>query len=121
MRRRNAGTARATYLKWLQDLEALYGGDRFGHSWAAEITAVQAGEPIIVEHGYEIDLPPNTGPFCLEPDGTITPVEPVYRDPDAPLRTVIGHRRPDRTMVQREPPHDRATHPVRANQKPHLP
>jgi len=26
----------------------------------------------------------------------------VYRDPDAPSRTVIGHRRPDRTMVNEE-------------------
>jgi len=102
VRRRNASAARATYLKWLQLLERLYGEGRFGHSWAAEITAVQAGELIIIEHGYEIDLPPNTGPFCLEPDGTITAVEPVYCDPDAPLRTVIGQRRPDGTMVNEE-------------------
>ena len=102
MRRRNASAARATYLEWLQLLERLYGEGRFGHSWAAEIAAIQAGEPIIVEHGYEIELPPNTGPFCLEPDGTITPVEPVYRDPNAPRRTVIGHRRPDGTLVNEE-------------------
>ncbi len=103
MRRRNAGTARATYLKWLQDLEALYGGDRFGHSWAAEIAAGQAGAPVIVGNGYEIDLlPPYSGPFCLEPDGTITPVEPVYRDPDAALRTTVGYRRPDGSMVDEQ-------------------
>ena len=69
MRRRNAGTARATYLKWLQLLEGLYGRGRFGCSWAAEIAAIQAGKPVVVQHGYEIDLlPPFSGPFCLESD-----------------------------------------------------
>ncbi len=83
-------------------MERLYGGPKFGYPFAPQITALKAGKPLVVAHGYEIDLPPDSGPFCLEPGGTITPVEPVYRDPDAPSRTVIGHRRPDRTMVNEE-------------------
>ena len=34
-------------------------------------------------------------------DGTITPVTDVL-DPNAAMPTVIGHRRPDRTMVNEE-------------------
>jgi len=87
----------------LERLEHLYGGPEFGCPFAAQITALKAGNPVVVRNGYEIDLlPPYSGPFCLEPDGTITPVEPVYRDPDVPLRTVIDHRRPDGTVVSEE-------------------
>ena len=101
MRRRGTGGGiRAEYLAELERLEHLYGGPAFGHPFAAQITALKVGNPVIVRNGYEIDLlPPYSGPFCLEPDGTITAVEPVYRDPNAPLRTVIDHRRPDGTMV----------------------
>ncbi len=63
-------------------------GPEFGHPFAAQITALKAGKPVVVRNGYEIDLlPPYSGPFCLEPDGTIAAVEPVYRDLDAALRT----------------------------------
>ncbi len=103
MRRRGTGGGiRAEYVAELERLEHLYGGPAFGQPFAAQITALKAGKPVIVPHGYEIDLPPDSGPFCLEPDGTITPVEPVYRDPDAPMRTVIDHRRPDGTVVSEE-------------------
>jgi len=101
-RRGRGGGIRAEYLVELERLERLYGGPAFGYPFAAQIAALKAGKPVIVPHGYEIDLPPDSGPVCLEPDGTITPVEPVYRDPDAPLRTVIGHRRPDGKMVNEE-------------------
>jgi len=101
-RRGRGGGIRAEYLVELERLEHLYGGPKFGYPFAAQITALKAGEPVIVPHGYEIDLPPDSGPFCLEPDGTITPVEPVYRDPDVPLPTVIDHRRPDGTVVSEE-------------------
>ncbi len=103
MRRRGTGGGiRAEYVAELERLERLYGGPEFGQPFAAQIAALKAGKPVIVPHGYEIDLPPDSGPVCLEPDGTITPVEPVYRDPDAPLRTVIDHRRPDGTVVSEE-------------------
>jgi len=101
-RRGRGGGIRAEYLAELERLEHLYGGPKFGQPFAAQIAALKAGKPVIVPHGYEIDLPPDSGPVCLEPDGTITPVEPVYRDPDAPLRTVIDHRRPDGTVVSEE-------------------
>jgi len=101
-RRGTGGGIRAEYVAELERLEHLYGGPAFGQPFAAQITALKAGKPVIVPHGYEIDLPPDSGPFCLEPDGTITPVEPVYRDPDAPMRTVIDHRRPDGTVVSEE-------------------
>ncbi len=103
MRRRGRGGGiRAEYLAELERLEHLYGGPEFGHPFAAQITALKAGKPVIVPHGYEIDLPPDSGPFCLEPDGTITPVEPVYRDPDAALRTTVGYRRPDGSLVDEQ-------------------
>jgi len=97
-RRGKGGGIRAEYLAELERLEHLYGGPKFGHPFAAQITALKAGEPVIVPHGYEIDLPPDSGPFCLEPDGTITPVTDVL-DPNAAMPTVIGRRRPDGTMV----------------------
>jgi hypothetical protein len=61
--------------------------------------AVDAGDPVVVRHGYEIDLlPPYSGPWCVEPDGSLTAVEPVY-DPNAAMATVTGYRRPDGSMV----------------------
>jgi len=78
-------------------------GAEFGDPFGPQLALVKAGAPVIVGNGYEIDLlPPYSGPFCLEPDGTITPVEPVYRDPDAALRTTVGYRRPDGSMVDEQ-------------------
>lgn len=57
--------------------------------------ALAAGLPVIVRHGWEIDLEPDAGPFVLEPDGTLVDVVPVYAEPAARPRTVIGYRRPD--------------------------
>lgn len=66
----------------------------------ARLEALEAGRPVVVQHGYEIDLlPPFSGPFVLEPDGTLSPCEPVYADPSAPVRTVTGYRRPDGSPV----------------------
>jgi len=99
-RRGRGGGIRAEYLVELERLEHLYGGPEFGYPFAAQIAALKAGKPVVVGNGYEIDfLPPYSGPFCLEADGTITAVEPVYRDPDAAVRTTVGYRRPDGTMV----------------------
>ncbi len=101
MRRRGAGgDIRAKYLAELERLENHYGGPTLGEPFAAQIIALKAGKPVIVGNGYEIDLlPPYSGPFCLEPDGTVTAVEPVYHDPNAPRHTVVGYRRPDGTVV----------------------
>ena len=101
-RRRKGGGVRARYLTELERMERLYGGPKFGYPFAAQITALKAGEPVIVTHGYEIDLPPDSGPFCLEPDGAITPVTDVL-DPIAAMPTVIGHRRPDGSLVRSKP------------------
>jgi len=61
----------------------------------------KVGNPVVVRNGYEFDLlPPYSGPLCLEPDGTIAAVEPVYRDPNAAMPTVVGHRRPDGSLVR---------------------
>jgi len=111
-RRGRGGGIRAEYLAELERLEHLYGGPEFGHPFAAQITALKAGRPVIVQNGYEIDLlPPYSGPFCLEPDGTITAVEPVYRDPNAAIPTVVGHRRPDGSLVVRTHAHAPHDHP----------
>lgn len=59
----------AVDLRRMADIERKLGAD----PWAArELAKLAAGEPVIVQHGWEIDLePPHSGPFCLEPDGTI--------------------------------------------------
>ncbi len=63
--------------------------------------AIEAGLPVIVQHGYEIDmLPPMSGPFVVEPDGSVALVEPVCVDtPGSEFPTVLGYRRPDGSMV----------------------
>lgn len=38
--------------------------------------------------------------YCLESDGRVTPVEPVYVDPDAKPRHVNDCRRPDGSLVR---------------------
>ncbi len=105
MRRRGRGGGiRAEYLAELERLEHLYGGPEFGHPFAAQITALKAGKPVIVRNGYEVDLlPPYSGPFCLEADGTVTAVVPIYQDPTAAVRTAVGYRRPDGSVVGRTP------------------
>ncbi len=112
MRRRGRGGGiRAEYLAELERLEHLYGGPEFGHPFAAQITALKAGSPVVVRNGYEIDLlPPYSGPLCLESDGTITPVTDVL-DPNATMPTVVGHRRPDGSLVVRTHAHTPPDHP----------
>ncbi len=94
-------------------MEHLYGGPMFGQPFAAQIAALKAaGKPVIVGNGYEIDLLPlYSGPFCLEPDGTIAAVEPVYRDPNAAIPTVVGYRRRDGSLVVRTHAHTPHDHP----------
>jgi len=99
-RRGRGGGIRAEYLAELERLEHLYGGPAFGYPFAAQITALKAGKPVIVQNGYEIDLlPPYSGPFCLEPDGAITAVTGVL-DPNAAMPTVVGYHRPDGSLVR---------------------
>jgi hypothetical protein len=43
-------------------------------------------------------MPPYSGPWCLEPDGSVVAVEPVY-DPNAAMTTVIGYRRLDGSPI----------------------
>lgn len=39
----------------------------------AERLAVLSGQPVVVAHGYEIDvMPPYSGPWLLNRDGTVT-------------------------------------------------
>lgn len=63
--------------------------------------ALAAGRPVIVRHGWEIDLPPSSGPFVVEADGTVAAVEPVYADVTAPVLTCVGYRRVDGSLVER--------------------
>jgi hypothetical protein len=76
-----------------------YGCFSFPVPWTAELARLEAGEPVIVSHGYQIDLDTQSGPYCLEADGTVTEVESVYADSDAKTLTVTGYRRPDGSMV----------------------
>ncbi len=56
MRRRGTGgDIRAKYLAELERLENHYGGPTLGEPFAAQITALKAGKPVIVGNGYEIE------------------------------------------------------------------
>lgn len=63
--------------------------------------ALAAGRAVIVRHGWEVDLPPDSGPFVLESDGTVGEVVPVHADESAPVLTCVGYRRADGSLVER--------------------
>ncbi len=65
------------------------------------LARLEAGEAMVTR-GSDIDVTPPNADFCLESDGTVTPVEAVYVDPAAAVRTVLNYRRPDGTMVYPE-------------------
>ena len=87
----------AAGVRYLEGLRAdLDGGP---NQFTAELARIRAGEPVIVQHGWEIGLAPDSGPFCLERDGRVTPVEAVHVDPAAVVGTVSHYVRPDGTTV----------------------
>jgi len=65
------------------------------------LARLEAGEAMVTR-GSDIDATPHDADFCLESDGTVTPVSAVYVDPAAAVRTVLNYRRPDGTMVRPE-------------------
>jgi hypothetical protein len=83
--RHKSGGVRARYLTKLERIERLYDGPKFGHPFAAQITALKAGKPVIVPHGYKIDLPPGLGTVLPRTRRTITAVEPVLPRPGRPF------------------------------------
>ena len=92
---------RERYAAGVRYLEGLHADlDDGENRFTAELARIEAGESVIVQHGWQIDLAPDSGPFCLEPDGKVRPVEAVYVDPDAEIGTVSHYRRPDGTVVR---------------------
>jgi hypothetical protein len=74
----------------------------YGLLWPRGLLArLEAGEPVIVHHGYMLDLPPDAGPFVVEPDGQVVEVTAVYADPDARPQTVVDYQRADGSTVYR--------------------
>lgn len=67
--------------------------------FTATLDALDAGLPVVVGHGWQIDLPAEPGPLVLEPDGSVEPVTAVYVDPDARPRTVSHYVRADGSSV----------------------
>ena len=74
MRRRGGVSGRREAYADLLEVMAGYQFSIDGvHAFAEELARVRAGERVRVMHGYEIDLmPPYSGPYWLEPDGTVT-------------------------------------------------
>jgi hypothetical protein len=60
---------------------------------------LEAGEPVVAQ-GWEFGYGNDWSPYCLESDGRVTPVEPVYVDPDARPLHVKDYRRPDGSRVR---------------------
>lgn len=67
----------------------------------ARAEALAAGRAVIVQHGWEIGLPPDSGPFVLESDGTVGDVVPVHEDESARVLRCVGYRRVDGSLVER--------------------
>jgi hypothetical protein len=83
-----------TVRKWNE--KYAWGTDRFG----AKLAQLEAGGPVIVNHGWEIGLNGYSGPFVIESDGEVVPVEIVYAaSPPARPRTANDYRRPDGSLV----------------------
>lgn len=100
-RRQVRADRRESYRAVIQGHEDRY-GEHLDHPWRPELDRLDAGLPVIVS-AYLVDHPGfgegNFEQVCLEPDGSVTPIEPVYADPDAFPRTVVGYRRPDGSLV----------------------
>lgn len=64
---------------------------------ADRLDDLRAHRPVVVQHGWEIGLPPTSGPFLLEADGSVVAVD-VVTAPHDPLRAV-NYRRADGTVV----------------------
>jgi hypothetical protein len=78
--------------------------ERFGHlgpecPWPARLVQLEAGRPVIVA-GWQVGRAQDSGFYCLEADGSLVPVAPVYVDPDADPKTVANYRRPDGSLVR---------------------
>lgn len=80
----------------------LYGHILGGEAWQAQVDDLDAGRPIVVR-GWEINASPRYSNYCVESDGTVTPVEAVFVDTDAPVRSVVNYRRPDGSLVRNNP------------------
>jgi hypothetical protein len=70
-----------------------------GGAALARLARLEAGEPVVVA-GWKVGMAQDSEPYALEGDGRVVPVEPVYADPDAPMRTVANYRRPDGSVVR---------------------
>ncbi len=95
-------TGNRPYVKKLERIMLGYavmaGDEHAAGVFRRQVTALETGLPVVV-HGYQVDLPTEPGPLVLEPDGRVEPLTPVYRDPAASPRTVVGYRRADGTLV----------------------
>lgn len=102
MRRRAHGShVRDEYAARVRDMLRVteqIGDDRRADQCRADLAALAAGEPVVVGHAWQAGGR-GDGTVCLEPDGTVTALEPVYANPEATPRTAIGYLRPDGTAV----------------------
>lgn len=70
-----------------------------GAAALARLARLEAGEPVVVS-GRQVGLAQDNGAYCLEADGRLTPVEGVYADISASVRTVRNWRRPDGSLLR---------------------
>jgi hypothetical protein len=91
--------ARKNYADHLHVLDHLFEGTEMEHPYRKELRQLEADEPVVVQ-GWQFGHGADWSHYCLEPDGRITPVEPLYVDPDARPLHVKDYRRPDGSLVR---------------------
>jgi len=95
--------ARAAFREHHQRLADHFTDSALSSVFAATVARLDAGEPIVIRgwqlgQGYGLDY----SDYCLEADGRVTPVEPVFAK-TAKVRTVANYVRPDGSLVTWSP------------------
>lgn len=73
MRRRSPDRGRRDdYREFVARLDGMCGAE-FGSPYSGQIEALDRGDTVRVQYGWEIDLPHVAGPLLLHADGTVTP------------------------------------------------
>lgn len=99
--RASSSGVRERYTEVVREFAERYGRIE-GCSFPVVLAQLEAGAPVVVQ-GWQINTRPLYDDFCIEPDGTVTPVEAVFVDTDAPVRSVVNYRRPDGSLVRNNP------------------
>jgi hypothetical protein len=94
-------SARENYAKPLRVLDHLFEGTEMEHRhpYRRQLRQLEGGEPVVAQ-GWKFGYGNDWAHYCLEPDGRVTPVQPVYVDPDAKPLHIKDYRRADGSLVR---------------------